>query len=75
MSHWEYEANPATASNMEVITKDGEFTARVSYDGCVNLRRHYITGDQDYIHICELDEFIALLQELQAMGKAHFGDQ
>lgn len=61
--------------------KNFQLTAR--WDGCVDIRNScngFVVGDtsndqsnmQDYIHICDLDEFIKQLQELNEKAKAKF---
>lgn len=72
MSHWKYQDVQSSSASMDVITNNGEWTADVRFDGCVNLRRLYPGGDHDYLHICDLEEFISQLQELLEMEKAHF---
>ena len=56
------------------------YDANVRFDGCINFRRFYNQpkgeaeeDDSDYIHICEIDGFIARLQELKELAKKHFG--
>jgi hypothetical protein len=54
------------------------FQAFVRFDGCVHLYRHnnHSTSpeDTDYFHICNVDEMIAMLQELKQKARAHFKD-
>jgi hypothetical protein len=47
-------------------------------DGCVEITRWFNDPgekdeDGDYIHICDLDAFIAELQAVKAAAIAHFG--
>lgn len=49
--------------------------AAVKWDGCVNLWRTYDgPKERDYIHICDLDEYIEQLIALRDAAKAHFKD-
>ena len=36
------------------------------------LRRR--PDDFDRVHICDLDEYIALLEQIRALAKQHFGE-
>ena len=52
-----------------------QFRISIKWDGCVNLW----TGDgddkdMDYMHICDLDRFIAQLTEARDKAKLHFGE-
>lgn len=53
-----------------------EFDIRA--EGCVHITS-YSNGTKDeenrsYIHICELDDFIKTLQDIQLKAKEHFGE-
>lgn len=49
--------------------------ARCRWDGCVHLNvGTEASGLGDYVHICDLDDFIAQLQKVRDMARAHFGD-
>jgi hypothetical protein len=55
---------------------NGPISANVRVDGCVDLRRHYKVSDgappsEDYIHICDLDDFIEELEKLRDFAKAN----
>lgn len=57
-------------ATVDVEYKEGDFvdfTFSIKYSGCVDIHRHFIgeSDDWDYLHICDLDEFIELLQELK----------
>lgn len=62
--------------------KDGQhwMQASVKFDGCIHLRKAYNTpfpkddDDQDYIHICDIDEQIKLLTLLKEAAIKHFGE-
>lgn len=52
-----------------------DMTAACKWDGCVHLHVGMsMNGDRDYVHICYLDAFIAELQKVRDMARAHFGD-
>ena len=75
---WEYAKEEESTVAMYVSSLNKEWSADVRFDGCVHLRRYYNSpgphADQDYLHICDLDEFIAQMQELRELAKAHFDD-
>lgn len=63
--------------------KNIRITAR--WDGCCHIETWY-NGDQydkplthpdnrDYLHVCDLREFIEQLLELEAKAKEHFGSE
>lgn len=59
-----------------VKTPDGEWSAVIREDGCIDLRRHYDAGDpdgDDYIHICDLDELLPRMHALKTIAQSHFG--
>jgi len=47
---------------------EGWYRAEVKWDGCVHFwRYHNAPGeDEDYLHICDLDDLILRLQQLRA---------
>lgn len=63
--------------------KDGQhwFHAGVKFDGCVHLRKAYNSpfpkedSDQDYTHICDIDEMIKMLTLLKEAAKKHFDNE
>lgn len=62
--------------------KNGEYWihADVRFDGCVHLRKAYNSPfpkedeDQDYIHICDIDEYVKQLLLLKEAALKHFGN-
>ena len=67
-------------SSLELIGTDDpdwdepEWEAVVKWDGCVDIRRHYRniddkTVDSDYLHICELGDFIRGMQKLKKIAR------
>lgn len=69
-----------TPGSLTLTSVDGcmNLEADVRFDGCVHLRRYYIRPDfddvADYIHICDVDELIALLTELRDKATEVFGE-
>jgi hypothetical protein len=71
-----------------LVDKSGWWDVFVKFDGCVHIRAYSNAArdDQhklpsplredstDYMHICDLDEFIAGLQALRAAAVQHFGE-
>lgn len=55
--------------------------AGVKFDGCVHLRKAYNLpfpkndDDQDYIHICDIDEMIKILTLLKEAAIKRFGEE
>ena len=64
--------------HLAVKDPDGWWSAVVKDDGCVDLRRYFNEpndGDPDmtdYIHICDLDDFIERLQALKTFAEIRF---
>jgi len=50
---------------MHIQSPDGVYKARVGCNGCIDLHVRHSGEDEDYIHICSVDEMIARLQELR----------
>lgn len=55
-----------------LVLNEGVFSFDVRLDGCVHITREWSKGDLDYLHICELDEFIKMLEEAKAKAIEHF---
>lgn len=59
---------------LECCSKYKDFHVYAKWDGCCDIRRYYNgytyedkdipEGDEDYIHICDLREFINFLTEI-----------
>lgn len=47
-------------------------SAFVKWDGCLELTL-VADGEVNRIHICDLDNFIARLEEIKKLAKQHFG--
>jgi hypothetical protein len=59
---------------IDLQTEDGLYKAVVKWDGCIHFNRYYLYDPEpDYLHICDLDEFIQQLQELRDAALLHFG--
>lgn len=48
----------------------GYWKAHARYDGCVEV----ISDEDDFIHICDLDEMILRLEDIQRRAKQKWGD-
>mgnify|MGYP001609966408 FL=1 len=63
--------------------EDGKhwISAGVKFDGCIHLRRAYNhpfpkeDEYQDYIHICDIDDYIKLLLSLKKKAIEHFCEE
>mgnify|MGYP000866587441 FL=1 len=51
------------------------FEAYVRRDGCVELSKHYVSGEIEHMHICDLDALLARLQWLKFMAIEQFGGE
>lgn len=69
-----------TEHSLSLVNDDRNLQLIARWDGCVDIR-NWANGDtvdtpvsdeMDYIHICELAEFINQLQELEAKAKEKF---
>jgi hypothetical protein len=58
----------------ESLDYEGAYEAKVCWDGCVDLTRIF-DGEDDSIHICDLDDFISRLQELKTLGANYFNNE
>ena len=64
---------------LELKDPEGWWAASVRYDGCINLNRYFNEpndadpSNTDYIHICDLDDFIERLQALKLLAQVRFG--
>jgi hypothetical protein len=56
----------------------GWWRAVVNDNGCVDFYRFHneplYEDDADYIHICNVDDFIERLQSLKEVAKQHYGE-
>ena len=79
---WDVLADQSTEHWLELVDPGGWYHAVVKRDGCVHFRRYFNDprdsadrnpDDEDYFHICDLDEEIARLQALRAKAIEFFG--
>ena len=69
---------------LEVVDPDGWYSAIVKWDGCVDFYSYanspFVEGENrdedcdDYIHICDLDEYIDRLTKLRDEARKHFSN-
>lgn len=69
---------------LSLVDPDGWYSVRVKWDGCVDFRQYFTVplgspdrspdDNEDYMHICDVDDLIDLLQSIKAKGNLHFGD-
>jgi hypothetical protein len=64
--------------------KDNTIDVLVKFDGCINFTRYENgynaespegLGDEDYIHICDVDEMIKLLEEIKQKASNYFNNE
>jgi hypothetical protein len=81
--NWKVNKDKTKDHWLEVEDPEGWWSAVVKWDGCIHLNRYYnipkneperIDSDVDYLHICDLDEFIKDMQDLREKAKEHFGE-
>ena len=72
---------------MNFRDSEGWWSGFVKWDGCIEINRYYNLpmdypdrdslpagqGEPDNIHICDLDDYITMLQGLRDLAKEHFG--
>lgn len=63
-----------------VVSEDKTERYSLRFDGCVHIERWFNggtcdnkQGDRDYLHVCDLADFIETLQELKRQAESHFG--
>lgn len=84
-SLWKIDAAKTQDHWLEVVDPEGWWKASVKWDGCIHFTRYFNipyedgqdrTKDEqateDYIHICDLDDYIRRLQALRFMADKHF---
>jgi len=86
---WKILPEKTTETWLQVEDPEGWYGAIVKWDGCIhfdayaNVPIHERTGDPkeehrelvDYIHICDIDDMIARLQDLREVAVSHFGEK
>lgn len=82
---WEIDKEKTKDHWLELKDPEGWWSAIVKWDGCIHLNRYYNEPwggtsatekeiNTDYIHICDLDGFIKIMEELRDKAKGHFGE-
>lgn len=66
MAEWEVVKEKTKDHWLEL--QDGDYKASVKWDGCIHF-----SDEGEYIHICDLEDFIKRLEELRDLAKTHFG--
>lgn len=69
---------------LQLSNDSKDFRFAIRFDGCVHIER-YMNGqtfesknpgsDRDYLHICDLREFIETLEEVERQAINHFGKE
>ena len=83
---WTVDAEKTEELRLELRDPDGWWRASVKWDGCIELTRYHnvpeqelatatVTGYQQHLHLCSLDETIRRLQALRAAAIEHFGHE
>lgn len=77
MKCWQIDKKKTKDHWLEIEDPEKCYDAVVKWDGCINLYKRYpdeLEGDPDYVHICDLDDFINRLLELKRIALQHFGE-
>ena len=75
---WKVNQEKTEDSWLEVEDPEGWYKAVVKWDGCVHLNRFFNLpftqggNDSDYLHVCDLNDFIDRLTELRDLARQHF---
>lgn len=79
---WEVISKKSSGYTLEIKDPEGWRSARVRWDGCVHYYRYFNTPlgmdakndneENNYIHICDIDEEIARLQSLKRLATNWF---
>lgn len=62
-----HKTDDGTPVVVELRDKDEELTVSTKWDGCIDLNYN-----DDYIHICNVEDFISKLQEVIKISEEHF---
>lgn len=62
-----HQTDDGTPVVIELKDKDEELTISTKWDGCIDLNYN-----DDYIHICNVEDFISKLQEVIKISEEHF---
>lgn len=78
---WEIDKQDTDEYVLRLHDPNDWYKTVVKRDGCVDFMQSFNnplssarSQDIDYIHICNLDDFIKRLQEIQKKAVAHFGE-
>lgn len=80
---WEVVRDKTENHWLEIKDPEGWHYAVVKWDGCIHFNRYYNTPkdeqekdseDNDYLHICSVDDMINRLQALKEEAIKHFGN-
>lgn len=79
MGKWNITDKTDYVLSMEVKSINPEYKdweISMKWDGCVHLVRKWYGNkvDDDYIHICDLPQFIKLMQEALEKARDHYHD-
>ena len=76
MNHWKILEDKSSDSWLEVQDPEGWYSAVVRFDGCIHLNRHHnyplSERDNDYIHICDIDDMIERLESLKKLALDYY---
>lgn len=80
---WEVSQEKTEDHWLEIKDPEGWYYAVVKWDGCIHFNRYYNapkdeqekdSEDNDYLHICSVDDMVKRLQALKEEAVKHFGD-
>jgi hypothetical protein len=76
MKYWQIPPEDSYQYRFSARSLDIEnaYEAEVRFDGCIDIVKLYRNNDDDTIHICDLDDFIARLEEIRELAKQKFGN-
>ena len=77
MKYWQIDQKETQDHWLKIDDPEKCYDAVVKWDGCIDLYKRYpneLEDDPDYVHICDLDDFIARLLELKRIALQHFGE-
>jgi hypothetical protein len=83
MKMWKINKEKTQEDWLEVYTEDNKHSAIVKWDGCIHYYdycndaepyRENKSEDVDYMHICDIDQEIAYLQELRKVAEEFYKD-
>lgn len=77
---YEFEVKEIYEGSNNIIYKEKEYGVDIftlKWDGCIDYRELNGAGGEvhQYLHICDIDEMIAKLQEIKRLGVEHFNNE